>query len=276
MFPFLVRSSDFKLTVFLLAVKVWFFHFNVLVAPPNTVSLGLRFGLPWQVFLALIQPNTPNNGSNPWNFWWTVLFVSVGDFLLRMKYPNENHHFAPSFGQKMFFPPTQLPPKSKFCSGYRCWLPPSGMSIRLQIWICLVATSDAWQKPWPRGARPSKKKVSGMTHSIVTKCVSHVVKFGKMKMSSNILFQKTGVMCWVLLGKVMMSLPFSILFLSKSFALLSSRIDLWEIGVFFLQHGQLLYIYGVKNCPVISGDYLAAGFKYYLCSSLAKEMIQFD
>lgn len=28
-------------------------------------------------------------------------------------YPNENHHFAPSFGQKMFFPPTPTSAKSK-------------------------------------------------------------------------------------------------------------------------------------------------------------------
>ena len=216
MFPFLVRSSDFKLTVFLLAVKVWFFHFNVLVAPPNTVSLGLRFGLPWQVFLALIQPNTPNNGSNPWDFWWTVLFVSVGDFLLRMKYPNENHHFAPSFGQKMFFPPTQLPPKSKFCSGYRCWLPPSGMSIRLQIWICLVATSDAWQKnkPWPWGAQTLKKKGLGDDSLNRGKMCFMRKNFGKMNMSSNILFKKQ-VSCVGFIGKVI-RLPFFIIFCRKA------------------------------------------------------------
>ena len=82
-----------------------------------------------------------------------------------MKYPNENHHFAPSFGQKMFFSTHPTSAKSKFCSGYRCWLPASGMSIRLQIWICLVATSDAWQKekPWPSGARPSKKRSRGLS-----------------------------------------------------------------------------------------------------------------
>ena len=75
-------------------------------------------------------------------------------------------------------------------------------------------------------------------------------------------------------GDVTFLFPF---FFVEKFAPEAQKIDLCEIGgVFPPTWSQLLYMYGMKNCPGISGDYLAGGFKYLLCSSLAGEMIQFD
>lgn len=162
MFPCLVRCSDFKLIRFFV-VKVCFVPLQLACWPLQTL-FHLAFVLVcrdksfWHASNQIPQTMEATHGIFDGQNCLFLLVIFCYGWSIPMNITILHHHL----GRRCFFPPTQLPPKSKFCSGYRCWLPPSGMSIRLQIWICLVATSDAWQKTNRGLEEPQTLKKKGL------------------------------------------------------------------------------------------------------------------